>query len=86
MGDTATTISRCGTESPADHLSYPSLHRRGIRDRLFSVAEAAVSQHQCDGLLVKAQQDATGFLYPGECADWMSMSHYATMAIDFGKS
>ena len=39
----------------------PSLHRRGIGGRLFSAAEAAVGQRQCDGLLVKAQQDATGF-------------------------
>lgn len=39
----------------------PSLHRQGIGGRLFSAAEAAVSQGQCDGLLVKAQQDATDF-------------------------
>jgi predicted N-acetyltransferase YhbS len=39
----------------------PSLHRQGIGGRLFSAAEVAVSQSQCDGLLVKAQQDATDF-------------------------
>ena len=39
----------------------PSLHRQGIGGRLFSAAEAAVCQSRCDGLLVKAQQDATDF-------------------------
>ena len=38
-----------------------SLHRQGIGGRLFSAAETAVSQSQCDGLLVRAQQDATDF-------------------------
>jgi GNAT superfamily N-acetyltransferase len=39
----------------------PSHHRQGIGRRLFTAAEAAVVERGCDGLLVKAQQDATGF-------------------------
>jgi len=39
----------------------PAQHRQGIGRRLFDVAEAAVCQHQCDGLLVKVQQDASAF-------------------------
>jgi len=56
-------------ESPAGHRALllhgiyvqPGHHRRGIGRRLFSAAEAAVCQLQYDGLLVKAQQDATAF-------------------------
>lgn len=56
-------------DAPAGHSALllhgiyvdPSLHRQGIGGRLFSAAEVAVSQSQCDGLLVKAQQDATDF-------------------------
>ena len=39
----------------------PLHHRQGIGRRLFAAAEAAVAQHRCDGLLVRAQQDAVGF-------------------------
>lgn len=39
----------------------PSRHRRGIGRHLFTAAEAAVVERGCDGILVKAQQDATGF-------------------------
>lgn len=39
----------------------PAFHRRGIGRLLFQAAEHAVRKHRCDGLLVKAQKDATGF-------------------------
>ncbi|MGB5177702.1 MAG: GNAT family N-acetyltransferase [Gammaproteobacteria bacterium] len=39
----------------------PRYHRQGIGRRLFTAAEDAVGRHHCDGLLVKAQQDATAF-------------------------
>lgn len=39
----------------------PSHHRRGIGSLLFGAAEAAVRKRRYDGLLVKAQQDATSF-------------------------
>ncbi len=39
----------------------PSHHRQGIGRRLFNAAEAAVSEHGYDGMVVKAQQGATAF-------------------------
>ena len=39
----------------------PSHHRQGIGRRLFNTAEAAVLAHDCHGIVVKAQQDATAF-------------------------
>ncbi len=38
----------------------PSHHRQGIGRRLFLAAEQAICNHHCDGLLVKAQEDAVG--------------------------
>lgn len=56
-------------DAPAGHSALllhgiyvdPSRHRQGIGRQLFAAAEAAVSRYQCDGLLVKSQQDATEF-------------------------
>ena len=39
----------------------PSYHHLGIGGLLFQAAERAVRNHRCDGLLVKAQEDANGF-------------------------
>lgn len=39
----------------------PSHHRQGIGRQLFEVSEEAVCKQQHDGLLVKAQQGASGF-------------------------
>ncbi|MGF1612593.1 MAG: GNAT family N-acetyltransferase [Gammaproteobacteria bacterium] len=39
----------------------PAYHRCGIGRELLSAAEQAVHRHRHDGLLVKAQQDASGF-------------------------
>lgn len=39
----------------------PAYHRQGIGRRLFAAAEAAVARQGCDGLLVRAQRDATAF-------------------------
>ncbi|MGB5718610.1 MAG: GNAT family N-acetyltransferase [Gammaproteobacteria bacterium] len=39
----------------------PSHHRQGIGRQLFKAAEEAVCKQQHDGLLVKAQQGASGF-------------------------
>ena len=40
---------------------HPAHHRRGIGRELFMAAEHAVREHRYDGLLVKAQEDASGF-------------------------
>lgn len=39
----------------------PCYHHQGIGGLLFQAAEHAVRKHHCDGLLVKAQDDANGF-------------------------
>lgn len=52
----------------------PSHHRQGIGRRLFTAVEAAVVERGCDGLLVKAQQDATAF--------FESMGMYSLPATD----
>jgi predicted N-acetyltransferase YhbS len=39
----------------------PEYFHQGIGHQLFSAAEHAAKQHQYDGLLVKAQEDANGF-------------------------
>lgn len=39
----------------------PKYHHQGIGSQLFRAAEEAVTQHRCDGLLVKAQEDANEF-------------------------
>ena len=40
---------------------HPSYHHQGVGGLLFPAAERAVRKHDCDGLLVKAQEDANGF-------------------------
>ncbi len=40
---------------------HPAHHHQGIGRELFRAAERAVREHQYDGLLVKAQGDASGF-------------------------
>ena len=40
---------------------HPARHREGIGRALFRAAERAVRERRYDGLLVKAQGDATGF-------------------------
>ena len=40
---------------------HPAHHHRGIGRELFMAAERAVREHRYDGLLVKAQEDASGF-------------------------
>jgi GNAT superfamily N-acetyltransferase len=40
---------------------HPDRHRQGIGRRLFGTAEAALREQHFDGLLVKAQADASGF-------------------------
>lgn len=39
----------------------PSQHYQGIGQQLFRRVEKAVSEQQCDGLLVKAHEEANGF-------------------------
>ncbi len=39
----------------------PAYHLKGIGRQLFKAAEAAVRRYNFDGLLVKAQEDASGF-------------------------
>ena len=56
-------------DAPAGHTALllhgiyvdPSYHHQGIGRLLFQAAERAVRKHRCDGLLVKAQEDANGF-------------------------
>jgi predicted N-acetyltransferase YhbS len=40
---------------------HPAYHHQGIGRELFMAAERAVREHRYDGLLVKAQGDASGF-------------------------
>lgn len=39
----------------------PEFQHHGIGSQLFSAVETSVTEHGCDGLLVKAQTDAVGF-------------------------
>ena len=58
----------------------PALHRQGIGRRLFNAAEAAVLECGCDGILVKAQQDATAFFASMEMCSLPAtdpLRHYA---------
>jgi predicted N-acetyltransferase YhbS len=58
----------------------PSHHRQGIGRRLFMSAEAAVRERGCDGILVKAQQDATAFFESMEMCSLPAadpLRHYA---------
>ena len=56
-------------DTPAGHTALllhgiyvnPDYHRQGVGRQLFRVAEHAVQEYHFDGLLVKAQQDATNF-------------------------
>lgn len=64
-------------DSPTGHTALllhgiyvePSHHHQGIGRQLFNAAEEAVRNQQCDGLLVKAQEDAKGFfISQGMCS------------------
>ena len=56
-------------DTPAGHTALllhgiyvdPMHQRRSVGRQLFKEAERAVGKHHCDGLLVKAQSDASGF-------------------------
>jgi GNAT superfamily N-acetyltransferase len=56
-------------EAPAGHTALllhgiyvdPTCHRQGIGSRLLEAAELAICRQGRDGLLVRAQPDATGF-------------------------
>lgn len=39
----------------------PAYHHKGIGHQLFQCAEQTAHEQQCDGLLIKAQEDANGF-------------------------
>jgi predicted N-acetyltransferase YhbS len=56
-------------DSPAGHTAlllhgiyvHPAYHHQGVGQELFKAAEQAVHRNHCDGLIVKAQENAIGF-------------------------